>query len=120
MDQSLKQEAENVFKEIGVDATTAVRMFYHKVIATRSIPFELKADKTERDAARLRFESLILEGMEGPFTDVTPGWADDAKKRLRERMKRTKRQSKRLSSSNEAGDLSRVPTSKRTTLPKIT
>jgi DNA-damage-inducible protein J len=87
MDQSLKQEAENVFQEIGVDATTAVRMFYHKVISTRSIPFELKADKAERDAARTRFESLILEGMEGPFTEVTPGWADDAKKRLRERMK---------------------------------
>ncbi len=88
MDHSLKQEAESVFQEIGVDATTAVRMFYHKVISTRSIPFELKADKTERDAARARFESLILEGMEGPFVPFEAGWADDAKKRLRERLKK--------------------------------
>ncbi len=87
MDQSLKQEAENVFQEIGVDATTAVRMFYHKVIATRSIPFELKADKAERDAARKRFESLILEGMEGPFTPLEPDWGDQAVARLQARLK---------------------------------
>ena len=62
-------------------------MFYHKVISTRSIPFELKADKAERDAARTRFESLILEGMEGPFTPLEPDWGDKAVARLDSRLK---------------------------------
>lgn len=86
MDQSLKQEAESVFQEIGVDATTAVRMFYHKVISTRSIPFELKADKSEREAARARLEALLLEGMASPSVTLEADWGDQAVKRLQSRL----------------------------------
>jgi DNA-damage-inducible protein J len=86
MDQSLKQEAESVFQEIGVDATTAVRMFYHKVISTRSIPFELKADKAERDAARASLEARLLAGVDSPDVPFDGGWSDRVKQEM---MKRT-------------------------------
>lgn len=36
MDARLKKEAEAVFKEIGLDATPAVRMFYTKVAKTKA------------------------------------------------------------------------------------
>jgi DNA-damage-inducible protein J len=42
LDESLKREAEIVFENIGVDAPTAIRMFFKKVVATRSIPFSLE------------------------------------------------------------------------------
>ena len=44
MDRDLKESAEAVFAEIGLDATTAVRLFFTKVAQTRSIPFRLKAE----------------------------------------------------------------------------
>jgi DNA-damage-inducible protein J len=44
MDRSLKDEAEAVFEEMGLDTTTAVRIFFTKVVKTRSMPFRLKAE----------------------------------------------------------------------------
>lgn len=85
MDQSLKQEAESVFQEIGVDATTAVRMFYHKVISTRSIPFELKADKAERDAARSNLEARLLAGLDSPDVPFDEKWTDRVKQVMKRR-----------------------------------
>ena len=86
MDQSLKQEAENVFQEIGVDATTAVRMFYHKVISTRSIPFDLKADRAERDAARANLEARLLAGLDSPDVPFDEEWSDRVKQVMKKRM----------------------------------
>ncbi len=85
MDQSLKQEAENVFQEIGVDATTAVRMFYHKVISTRSIPFELKADKAQRDAARASLKARLLAGLDSPDVPFDEAWTDRVKQVMKKR-----------------------------------
>ena len=43
IDRQLKESADEVFAEIGLDAATAVRLFFTKVAKTRSIPFALKA-----------------------------------------------------------------------------
>ena len=85
MEQRLKQQADAVFQEIGVDATTAVRMFYHKVIATRSIPFELKPDKAERDAARANLEAKLLAGFDSPDVPFDEGWANRVKQEMKKR-----------------------------------
>jgi addiction module RelB/DinJ family antitoxin len=42
LDEDLKKDAETVFENIGVDTPTAIRMFFKKVVATRSIPFALE------------------------------------------------------------------------------
>ena len=55
LDKTLKEEAEIIFDNLGVDAPTAIRMFFKKVVATRSIPFRVeethytftKEDETE-------------------------------------------------------------------------
>jgi len=41
LDETLKKDAEAVFDNLGVDAPTAIRIFFKKVVATRSIPFTL-------------------------------------------------------------------------------
>ena len=44
IDDQIKKNAENVFSKIGLTPTAAITLFYHQVIRTNSIPFELKAD----------------------------------------------------------------------------
>lgn len=44
VDDKLKKEATEVFSELGLDMTTAVKLFLKQSVLTRSIPFELKLD----------------------------------------------------------------------------
>lgn len=39
----LREEADEVFSEIGMDTSTAIRIYLRKVVQTRSIPFHLEA-----------------------------------------------------------------------------
>lgn len=75
MDRSLKEEAEEVFAEMGLDTTTAVRIFFTKVAQTRSIPFRLKAEPEftpEQEARILEAweESKDPANLSGPFSSV--------------------------------------------------
>ena len=42
VDTDLKKDAESIFDNLGVDTPTAIRIFLKKVVATRSIPFNLE------------------------------------------------------------------------------
>ena len=44
IDDSLKKEAEAIFANIGMTASTAINLFYKQVVRTHSIPFDLIAD----------------------------------------------------------------------------
>ena len=44
IDPKLKKQAEEVFASLGISTSAAINMFYHQVVRTNSIPFELKAD----------------------------------------------------------------------------
>ena len=75
MERSLKEEAEEVFAEMGLDTTTAVRIFFTKVAKTRSIPFLLKAEPEftpEQEARILEAweESKDPANLSGPFSSV--------------------------------------------------
>jgi DNA-damage-inducible protein J len=72
MDRSLKDEAEAVFEEMGLDTTTAVRIFFTKVVKTRSMPFRLKAEPeftTDQEDQILEAweESKKQTNLSGPF-----------------------------------------------------
>lgn len=41
--EGLREEADQVFTEIGMDMSTAIRVYLRKVVQTRSIPFHLEA-----------------------------------------------------------------------------
>jgi DNA-damage-inducible protein J len=40
----IKEQAKQVFNAYGLDMTTAVNIFFRKVIATQGIPFDLRPD----------------------------------------------------------------------------
>ncbi len=72
MDRRLKEAADAVFAEIGLDATTAVRLFFTKVAQTRSIPFRLKAEPEFSPEAEARILAAWEESKDpanrvGPF-----------------------------------------------------
>ena len=45
MDEKLKSAADSVFASMGLDTSTAIRMFLTAAIETRSLPFEVKSRK---------------------------------------------------------------------------
>lgn len=50
-DKAIKDRAEKVFNELGLNMTTAVNMFLKASIRTHGIPFDLKMDVSQETAA---------------------------------------------------------------------
>ena len=44
VDDELKKEATEIFNELGLDMSTAVKLFLKQSVLTRSIPFDVKLD----------------------------------------------------------------------------
>ena len=51
VDESLKFDAENVLKEIGLNTSQAINIFLKKVVAERGIPFDLKVPSKQLQKA---------------------------------------------------------------------
>ena len=47
VDEELKNEVESIFKELGVNATQAITMFYRQVKMQHGLPFEVKIPNAE-------------------------------------------------------------------------
>ncbi len=54
IDDELKWQSEEILNEIGIDLSTAVRVFLKKVIMERGIPFDMKIDESS-----LRFRMTL-------------------------------------------------------------
>ncbi|MCX2717449.1 type II toxin-antitoxin system RelB/DinJ family antitoxin [Helicobacter sp. MIT 21-1697] len=59
VDKKLKEEAEELFNELGLDTTTALRMFLKAAVREQKIPFKLNRQKqdpfySEENLAELR------------------------------------------------------------------
>lgn len=75
IDRQIKEAADEVFAEIGLDAATAVRLFFTKVAKTRSIPFALKATPEFTPAQEASIlaaweESKDPANLVGPFSNA--------------------------------------------------
>lgn len=70
VEEKLKHDADMVFADLGLDTPTAVRLFFKKVVVSKSIPFALKVETTENGFTP-EFEEEVLkasdEGNIGPF-----------------------------------------------------
>jgi DNA-damage-inducible protein J len=81
IDRDLKEAADEVFSELGLDATTAVRMFFTKVAKTRSIPFRLKVEPEFSLEAEARIlaaweESKDPANLSKPYSDISEMFKD--------------------------------------------
>lgn len=54
-DKEIKEKAENIFEELGLNMTTAINMFLRTSIRENGIPFELKIDAVN-DETKLAIE----------------------------------------------------------------
>jgi len=52
VDDSLKDEASQVFERLGIDTSTAVRMFLKRAVMENGIPFRMTLPKTPYSAER--------------------------------------------------------------------
>ena len=66
MDSQLKQMFDALCREIGMSANTAINVF-----ATRSIPFEIKADKEQSIDGLTAFYALRAEAQKNGVQDMT-------------------------------------------------
>lgn len=42
-DSQLKSQVERIFEELGLNATSAINLFYKQVLLTRGLPFKVRA-----------------------------------------------------------------------------
>ena len=50
-DKAIKEQAEQIFNELGLNMTTAINLFLRTAIREHGIPFELKLDVTNDTTA---------------------------------------------------------------------
>ena len=56
-DKAIKDQAEEIFNELGLNMTTAINMFLRTVVREYGIPFELRLDVPQETAAEAALES---------------------------------------------------------------
>lgn len=50
IDAEIKKEADALFNELGLDTSTAIRVFIKQALKKRAIPFSIKAKRKEEEA----------------------------------------------------------------------
>ena len=62
VDDELKTKSDNLFRDLGTDTTTAIRMFLTKAVSMNGFPFEVR--KTTADPYVTLTENEILKKLE--------------------------------------------------------
>ena len=78
-DKDIKEQAEEIFNELGLNMTTAINLFLRSAIREHGIPFNLKLDVPNETTA-----AAIKEGREMLSDPTAPRYSsmDDLKKAL--------------------------------------
>lgn len=76
VDDELKLKSDELFKELGTDTTTAIRIFLTQAIAVNGFPFEIKRANTNPYGALSEIE--IMEKLEKSRTSVARGMYREA------------------------------------------
>lgn len=51
IDKEIKEKAQEIFSELGMDLTTGINLFLRQVVINQGIPFALKLDHSDKDIA---------------------------------------------------------------------
>jgi len=54
MDKNIKEQADNLFKELGFNLTTAINAFVKQALREKAIPFYIKTDNTSQERKELK------------------------------------------------------------------
>ncbi len=67
----LKREAEQVLSDLGLDTSSAIRLFYTQIALNQTLPFSLPAlRKASPKTCKVIAQALTDEGALGPFDDA--------------------------------------------------
>ena len=79
VDDNLKIQSDNLFRELGTDTTTAIRMFLTQAVANNGFPFEIKkASKQECNPYTALSEEEILSKLAKARKQADAGQVKDA------------------------------------------
>ncbi len=70
LDDNLKEKADNLFEELGLDTPTAIKIFLKACIARSGIPFGIKNYKIPEDLEEAIRDTNDLRNLYGPFDTV--------------------------------------------------
>lgn len=76
VDDDLKAKSDELFKDLGTDTTTAIRMFLTQAIAVKGFPFEIKKVSVSPYEALSEIE--MLDKLEKSREHATEGMYKDA------------------------------------------
>ena len=77
VDDELKAKSDELFKELGMDTTTAIRIFLTQAIANNGFPFEIK--RQAYNPYKPMTEEAILSRLESSREQADAGMVRDAK-----------------------------------------
>ncbi|MDO4690259.1 MAG: type II toxin-antitoxin system RelB/DinJ family antitoxin [Fusobacterium sp.] len=66
VNEDIKKEAENIYKEIGLNMSTAINLFLRKCILEQGIPFDLKLPNKDTLEAIEETEKILNEEIKRP------------------------------------------------------
>ena len=76
VDDDLKEKADELFKDLGTDTTTAIRIFLTQALAVNGFPFEIK--KISGNPYKALSEVEMLEKLENAREHAAQGMYKDA------------------------------------------
>lgn len=82
VDDDLKTKSEELFRDLGTDTTTAIRMFLTQALAVNGFPFEIK--KATVNPYEALTEHELLEKLEKSRTHAAQGMYKDADEVIRD------------------------------------
>lgn len=71
VDDELKSKSDQLFKDLGTDTTTAIRMFLTQAVANNGFPFEIK--RVEHNPYTGISEEMLLEKLERSRISASQG-----------------------------------------------
>ena len=76
VDDDLKKKSDELFKDLGTDTTTAIRIFLTQALASNGFPFEIK--RTTANPYEVLSEQQILDKLESARKHAKEGLTNDA------------------------------------------
>ena len=78
VDDELKIKSDNLFKDLGIDTTAAIRMFLTQAVAYNGIPFEIRKNVADHNPYAPMTEEEILSKLENSRKHAAQGKYRDA------------------------------------------
>ncbi|MDY4787992.1 MAG: type II toxin-antitoxin system RelB/DinJ family antitoxin [Bacilli bacterium] len=70
IDKELKKEVSTIFKNLGLDMTTATTIFFKQVLRCNRLPFEVKLDVPNQETLKTIDDSRNKKNLSEEFTSI--------------------------------------------------